>query len=514
VDRLTVEQGAVLAALIRDPWNMNPTVNPGAARDRWHWILVSMADLGWADKAVTRAAYPPIVPRSAAAGPLGPVVDAVERELVAHGVPAQALYTAGLRVVTTVDRSAQQAAIDAVAGGLAGQPAGLRAALVAVEPASGEVRAYYGGNEGRGFFDDAIAPRPAASTFKPIVLAAAIRQGISYESRWDGSSPRTFAGRLGVPLYNRDGLQRPDCTLDEAMALSLNTPFYAVAERVGPDAVRRLAVDLGIPDTYAGKRSLVDQRGDPRPGRTRPDIALGRYPVAPADLATVYASLAAGGTRVDRHLVRSATRPGEKPWYTADPARRTVLPAAVAADVTTVLAGTLDHIGPLANRPAAAKSGTQQWGDSADNQDAWLAGYTPDLAAVVWVGRAVPGPIRDAAGKPIQGDTVPAAMWRTFMTAALAGRPASALPAAAHVGSPDAGDRTAPDAALRDRGVGRRPTPPKPTGRPPAKRPASPPAGTAPPTPPGHTSAPPVQPRTDPAPEGHGPPSAGPSGGQ
>jgi membrane peptidoglycan carboxypeptidase len=484
VDRLTAEQGAVLAALIRDPWNMNPAVNPEAARDRWHWILTAMADQGWADRAaVAHAAYPPIVPRSTAGtGALGVVVDAVERELAGHGVAPQALYAAGLRVVTTVDRAAQNAAVDAVTGTLGSQPAGLRAALVAVEPATGEVRAYYGGNEGRGFFDDAIAPRPAASTFKPFVLAVALRRGISYESRWDGSSPRLFPGRLGVPLHNRDGLQRPDCTLDEAMALSLNTPFYAVAERVGPEAIRGLAVGLGIPPSYAGKRSLADQPGDPRPGRTRPDIALGRYPVAPADLATAYATLAAGGVRADRHLVRSVTGPGGEPWYTAKPAHRTVLPAPVSADVTTVLARTLDHIGALPGRPAAGKSGTQQWGDTVDNQDAWMAGYTPDLATVVWVGRAVPGPIRDAAGHPIQGDTVPAQVWRRFMTAALDGHPVSALPTAARIGSRDAGDRA--DAAVRSRSTGKpqttgkarttgksrttgeRPPPPKPKPKP------------------------------------------------
>ena len=93
-----------------------------------------------------------------------------------------------------------------------------------------------------------------------------------------------------------------------------------------------------------------------------------------------------------------------------------------------MLAEVVDAHGPVPGRPAAGKTGTQQYGDTVDNSDAWMAGYTPQLATAVWVGRAVPGPIRDAAGRPIEGDTMPAALWSAFLTQALAGQPAAALP--------------------------------------------------------------------------------------
>jgi membrane peptidoglycan carboxypeptidase len=343
-------------------------------------------------------------------------------------------------VVTTIDVDAQRAALDQIAAAFKGQPPQLNAALVAVEPATGAVRAYYGGERGSGFFDDAVAARPPASTFKPLVLAAGLQQGISYRSLWDGTSPRTFKGRHGVPLVNHDGLQCPACPLNAAMVDSLNTPFYALAERVGPRQVRSLAVALGVSDRYNGKSSLVDGPGASEPGRTRADIALGIYPVTPADLASVYATFAAGGVRAERHLVESASGPDGKRWYTTAPQRTRVLSAAVAADVSTVLAETVDANGPVPGRPAAGKTGTQQHGDTADNSDAWMAGYTPELAAAVWIGRAEPGPIRDAAGKPIEGDGLPTALWRGFLGAALTGQPPAALPEPAHIGSINAGD--------------------------------------------------------------------------
>jgi membrane peptidoglycan carboxypeptidase len=438
-ERLTPAQGAVLAAVIKDPYRYDPAVDATAARDRWDWIVASAAGRGWLDETLT---YPAVRPRDGGGldGPNGLVVDHVEAELTAHGVTSQALHTRGLSIITTLDPVAQGAALMLVAQQLKAQPRGLLAALVAVDPRTGAVRAYYGGDRGRGYFDYAAAPHPAASTFKPIVLAAALRQGIGYRSRWDGSSPRVFPGRGGVPLRNHDDLQCPDCTLEQAMVDSLNTPFYAVTERIGADRVRAMAVDLGISDTYGGHTSMVDSAGDPQPGRTRPDIAIGRYPVTPADLAGVYATFAGGGVRHDRYFVQSATAADGTVLTSAAPTGTVVLDRRVAADVTAVLGAVVKGDKVTPGRPAAGKTGTQQWGNTKDNQDAWMAGYTPDLATAVWVGRAVPGPIRDSTNKPIEGETVPARLWRDFVSAALRGKPKKPLPKPANVGRTDVGD--------------------------------------------------------------------------
>ncbi|MEU4221730.1 transglycosylase domain-containing protein [Actinoplanes sp. NPDC026623] len=438
-DRLTAAQGLVLAATIKDPFGFDPANDAAAARERWTWIAAAAREKGWLGG---NLAYPAAsASRAADAGPNGIVIDRVEHELADHGVTSRALHTRGLSVVTTLDAQAQAAGLAQVARHLAGQPRDLRVALVAVDPRSGGVLAHYGGKQ-RGYFDDASAAHPAASTFKPIVLAAALRAGISAQSRWDGGSPRLFPGRLGVPLHNHDDIQCPDCTLEESMVRSLNTPFYAVTEKLGADSVRKMAHDLGIPPANGDTPALVDGKGDPLPGQTRPDIAIGRYAVTPADLATVYGTFAGGGVRHHRHFVESVAGPGGRRLWTAEPQDRNALEPAVAADVTAVLAAVVRRNGFTPDRPAAGKTGTQQWGDTSDNQDAWMAGYTPELASVVWIGKGDPGPIRDKAGKAIEGDNLPARLWRDFTREALRGRPVTALPEPAGIGRAGAFDVT------------------------------------------------------------------------
>jgi membrane peptidoglycan carboxypeptidase len=446
VSQLTIAQGAVLAAVIKDPTNFDPSVGPADARARWQWIIDSMRQLGWLGP--DPVDYPQVLveaPKDTTpAGVNGLIVGLVERELVGQGISSQVLHTAGLRIVTTIDVHAQQAALSAVAHSRSQLDPAIHAALVAIDPLNGGILAYYGGDRGAGYYDDATAPRRPASTFKPITLAAALQRDIAYTSTWDGRSPRAFPDRFGAPLHNENDQQCPVCPLDEAMVRSLNTPFYALAERLGGSTVRALAIELGISPTYDDQPSLVDGRGDPRPGYTRADITLGAYPVSPADLATVYATFAANGVRADRHVVALVRdHDDQETWYTAHSQRVVVLDPRVADDVSTVLGEVVDQNRILADRPAAGKTGTQQWGDTQDNQDAWMAGYTPQIAAVVWVGRPVPGPIRTAQNVPIEGLNVPATIWRDFLDGALQGRPVLDLPPPAHLGS-DVGDATVP----------------------------------------------------------------------
>ncbi|AGL18986.1 transglycosylase domain-containing protein [Actinoplanes sp. N902-109] len=445
VDHLNASQGAVLAAMVKDPTRGDPAVDAAWAKDRWAWILRSMSEQGWlAPDAAAQLPYPAVATQSVTAntisGPTGLITDRVEDELVRAGISRQQIRIGGLRVVTTIDATAQSEATAAIGTALKGQPKQLRSALVAVDPADGGVRAYYGGDRGRGYFDDAVAARPPASTFKPLVLAAAEERDISFASLYNGTSPRLFPDRGGAPLYNQGNLQCPICPLDTAMVYSLNTPYYALAQQIGADNVRGLAHRLGVPEAYGKQKTLVDAKGEPRPGQTRSDIALGRYPVTPADMATVYATLASGGRRTARHFIGKVTTAGGTLLYKAGTSAERVMSGDVAADVGTVLAKVVDHNGTVPGLPAAAKTGSQQWADSTDSSDAWTAGWAPGLAAVVWVGREQPGPIRTKDGDAINGDGMPYEIWQKFLAGALRGQPARAMAGPAMVGRRDGTD--------------------------------------------------------------------------
>lgn len=434
VDRLDTAQGMVLASVIKDPTNFDPAVDRTAARQRWRWVRAGMVAQHWLSAPAAAALrYPETVApqRRAAlsAGAVGPIVDQVERELARDGISAQQLRTGGLSVVTTIDRQAQHAAVAAVHRSLRGQSPKLRAALVAVDPDNGAVRAYYGGDDGPGYYDEAAAPRPPAGSFTPFTLAAALDSGISPYSTWDGSSPRTFPDRDGAPLYNVGNVQCPHCDLTDAMVRSLNTPYYALAEKVGPARVAELAHRAGVSREYYGAPTLVDGKTEPRPGRTRGVISMGHYPVSPADLASAYATLADGGVATNRHLVATVRTGGGKLAYRTAVTRHRVYTASTADAVTRVLVDVaLDVAGFSTGHLAAGKPGTQQWGSTRDNQAAWMAGYTDDLATSVWLGRDIPGPIRDAKHRPITGQGMAATLWSHFLYAASAGRPDTGLP--------------------------------------------------------------------------------------
>jgi membrane peptidoglycan carboxypeptidase len=381
VERLTVAQGAFLAAVADDP-----TAEPDVLRDRWGRILAAMPTHG-------AVAYPEILREPSRAGrlgdPSGAVADRVEHELARNGVSAQRLRTGGLRVVTTLDERLHRPAVRAVERVLAGRPAGLCAALVAIEPGTGAVLAYYGGDRGSGFRDDAAVPRAPGAVFAPVVRAEALRQGVrlaEVEGGANGSPQETGGRTTDTPGTATPG--RPSGTARDARggAAEKDAPVpdpattgSTLAERLDPTRVSALAHDLGISTRYAGAPALVDGPDGPTPGRTRADIGTGRYPVTPADLASVYATFATGGTRAERHLVGEVATADGTPVYRVATTTRRILspPVALAATAPT------RHTAPARYAAAASQDG-----------EAWLAGYTPALAAVAWIG---PDPSADLA---------------------------------------------------------------------------------------------------------------------
>jgi penicillin-binding protein 1A len=445
--RLTVPQAALLAGLVQAPTGDDPFTHPKAALARRAVVLARMARQGHLTRAQLAAAMrAPLGLRPGSRGRTWPaawfvrwvtdqLLDPADHRFDALGTSRQererSVFAGGLRVTTTVDLGVQAAAERAVRGVLdrSGDP---YAALVAVEPGSGAVRAMVGG---RDWFHDPRfgrvnlatgaggTGRQAGSAFKTFALVAALERGVPPEAIFPAPHHVTLA-RSGAPPYqvgNYEGEGFSNATLREATALSINTVYAELLLRLGggdPDAGARVVVDTAA-------RMGVDAS----PLVPLPSAVLGANSVTPLELAGAYATLAAGGRHAAPYGVQRIVDASGRVLYQARPAAAPVVQAPVAALADDVLRGVVEHgtgVGARIGRPAAGKTGTTQ-----NNADAWFVGYTPQLAAAVWVGF----PQGEVPMQPprtritVLGGTWPAAIWARFMGAALAGRPPAGFPA-------------------------------------------------------------------------------------
>nr|WP_231387200.1 transglycosylase domain-containing protein [Nocardia sp. BMG111209] len=437
VPELTLAEGAVLAAVVRTPALLDPETHPNQLKARWAYVLDGMVEMNWLPPGTRDTlVFPPIAPIAPPAddgtqGPAGLIRTEVLHELREAGISDQEVDTGALRIVTTIDARAQQSALDAVHASLGGQSADLRSAVVSIDPHTGAVRAYYGGEDGVGF-DFAQAPLQTGSAFKTFAVIAALQQGMPLSYQLD-SSPVTVND---TKVTNAEGDSCGVCSMAEAFKRSLNTSFYRLTEAVGPKAVADAAHQAGIPEQIPGVpgRTLTEPDGMPTPS-----IVLGSYSVRPIDMASAYATIAADGIYHKPYFVQQVVAgdgrvlldrgtegakgvlpPGQQrlPRTIADTTIQAMLPIAGYSNGHTLAGG----------RAVAAKTGTTQLGDTGANKDAWMIGFTPSLSTAVWIGTAQSEAIR-AHGAAIWGSTVPADIWKHTMDGALRGTPVEEFPA-------------------------------------------------------------------------------------
>jgi peptidoglycan glycosyltransferase len=245
-----------------------------------------MVAQGWLTRAQRAAQhFPTTVARTPQSGGApsdadGHVVSAVIAELADLGITEQDVAQEGLRITTTIDPARQRQAVAAVHDALAGQPADLRTALVAIDPPTGGVLAYYGGDNGVGL-DYARVQRLAGSTFKPFAVLAALQQDPPV------GLGTTFAGEPVPGLRNDDGASCAHCDLKQAMTLSNNVVFNSLAKQIGAQHVAAAARSAGIAsplDNPTSASRWATGRSPPSisppPTRRSPPAACGTSPTS------------------------------------------------------------------------------------------------------------------------------------------------------------------------------------------------------------------------------------------
>jgi membrane peptidoglycan carboxypeptidase len=477
--RLTVAEAMVLCAMVKQPEANpdDPEGQPGydprrseRARqnsiDRWNYIRGGMVELRYlSPEEAANLTYPDTVrPIDRAAGqsgldrPTGLVVNHALSELRQtepfKNKPYDYVRNGGFRIVTTIDKRLQDVAEetsdirrDTAPEAVRGQPRNWQAALVAVEPGSGRVLAYYGGNSGSGadyagwYLDDkgearGFGQHPPGSSFKVYDLATAVRDNISVKEHFDSPDIKEFpdSGRTedspAGPIRNAEHAAcQPDCALWEATTASLNVTYFGLTERLGKAKVIDMAIQSGIDSMWA------NQKGDPKPkrielrGHTGEEVAqhfstevgIGQYGITVQDHANGMATFAAGGKRADAHFVRSVTKGDERVF--AERVRQTDI--GLNAEAIDQLNWTLRRVkaADLDNDwDSAGKTGTWQAGQSTtQNLHTWMVGYTGALAAAVWLGTTDGKPLKTTDGSyEVYGASGPAPIWRQFMERATA----------------------------------------------------------------------------------------------
>jgi penicillin-binding protein 1A len=425
VKELQPWESALLAGIIASPTAYDPVAHPVAAKHRRDLVLLNMLQQG----RLTRSEYDDALQQPLWSGELDPprvrtlapyFTTWVRQQLIDRFGPEKA-FEGGLKIQTTLDYYLQQAAETAIDRyvNYAGGPS---ASLVAIDNKTGQVRAMVGGPDynQQPFNIATQGQRQPGSSFKPFILAQALKEGISVNSMWpsrrqDFIVPGTH-GKEHFIVNNFEGTYAGIRSLGQGLTYSDNSVYSTVGIKVGTKKVAKLAQRMGIRTPVSHNLAM-----------TLGGLKVG---VSPLDMAHAYETFADGGRRVTGTLGAADDGPvgivkvtkikgGKEIAKNSTKTSRVLTPAvnsaAVAVMQTVVSQGTAKRAeyGGF----AAGKTGTTE-----NYGDAWFIGFTDQMTIAVWVGypNGTKSMAHDFGGAPVEGGTYPAEIWHDFVVSAKA----------------------------------------------------------------------------------------------
>ncbi|MGW7264773.1 transglycosylase domain-containing protein [Streptomyces sp. NPDC054842] len=440
---LTVGQGAYLAALLNAPSEYDVIAHPenkSAAVARWNYVLDGMVKKDWLSQAervdVTFPAPKEAKGSAGMSGQRGYLVQAVRDYLTSNKIiDEDTLATGGYRITTTIQKKKQNAFVEAVDDQVMDRldkknrkvDTYVRAGGVSINPANGKVVAMYGGIDYTKQYVNNATRRDyqVGSTFKPFVFTSAVQNGsttqdgrtITPNTVYDGTDKRPVQGWSGGTYApeNEDNVSYGPITVRTATDKSVNAVYAQMAVDVGPEKVKDTAVALGVPASTPDLSAT-------------PSIALGPATASVLDMAQAYATLANHGRHGTYTLVEDITKDGAEDVRLPGRGTRQAVDREAADTTTSVLQSVVEGgtatAAQAAGRPAAGKTGTAE-----NDQAAWFAGYTPDLATVVSVMGQDPEtgehkPLYGALGQArVNGGGYPTQIWAQYTRTALQDSP-------------------------------------------------------------------------------------------
>ncbi|MFJ7148674.1 transglycosylase domain-containing protein [Streptomyces sp. NPDC100445] len=407
--KLSVQQGAYLAALLQAPsqydWQAASDTGRRLVTARWNYVLDNMVEEHWLSRSERAGMHfpKPLEPRGAPGlgGQKGYLVDLanhqLEQRLMAEDGLTQseaetAVFRKGWTITLNIDRKKQVALEKAVRSRLTGKldpkkrgvDGDVQPGAVSVDPKTGRIVALYGGLD---YYKHYISNATRedyqpASTFKPVILAAALEQNattqagrqITADTVYDGTTRRPVLDhgrKVGFAPPNEDDRSYGPITVQEAMNKSVNSVFAQMGVDVGMGNVMSTAGKLGM---------------DTKGMQAVPAQTLGSMGASPLEMAGIYATFANHGHKVTPSILKSAEKKGRTAQL-PDPVGGQVISRTAADTVTSVLTGVVDDgtakisvaDNPLRDgQQVAGKTGT-----SDEDKSAWFTGYTPDLVTSV-----------------------------------------------------------------------------------------------------------------------------------